>query len=731
MPRREDIERFKEVLNSLGSEPEIRAAKSELIEEVAPPEEGLPADINELLGSFTQPLEEEPGAEDAGGVVGAAGAEEGGPSLEQEPSFEEEVLSLPEEAPPLEAGDEGLDFASLFGEQNEPHAIEDLENVPRQRQRETKRARDSKRERAGSGKVGQRSEGEAPAEEEAPAAPDEIPSEEVVSTEARPSPEESPAAKKFPLDLQSDIDQMEVLPGDEAMGAAPEEPQFEGIELPSLDDLQAAPEAAEGEPFGEQPAAEETPETPAAPRPPSPIEDFPTLESFDLGGTEAAEEPQAFGQQEQEPIAPAEENLSGGGMEGLGGGELGDLDMNEFDIPETSGPLGRPSAKPTPRAGQRAPDQRGQQRGRQPGAAAASRLAERARDGLRGAAKRAVKRIAPTMGRIAPSRAGRLEELEAAGAESAAGAPVELTPEQFDGLKKSLDALPRNLKIAVQDIIATGKGSAGQLAALVSLLVQGASAQDIAALAGRITGKRIRIPAGYEKKTGVAFEAERRTFGYAFRENIFPVLRLFVLSSLAVGLFAFLGYRFVYRPLYAYTNYSQGYEHISAERYSLANERFSRAVGVWPRRNWFSRYAEAFAGKRQFALAEEKYEQLLLRYPGDRRGILDYARMESRSLSNYEKADTLLQQLLDKNLYDYDALLAAGDNNLEWAERDPLRFEEARRSYAALITRYGQRDALLFRMLRYFIRTKKIDEVERLRVYYAERPTCRTSCFAP
>jgi tetratricopeptide (TPR) repeat protein len=329
------------------------------------------------------------------------------------------------------------------------------------------------------------------------------------------------------------------------------------------------------------------------------------------------------------------------------------------------------------------------------------------------------------MGRIAPSRAGRIEELEAAGAEGAAGAPVELTPEQFVGLKKSLGALPRNLKIAVQDIIAAGKGSAGQLAALVSLLVQGASAEDIAALAGRIAGKRIRIPAGYEKKTGAAFEAERRTFGYAFRENIFPVLRLFVLSSLAVGLVSFLGYRFVYRPLYAYANYSRGYEHISAERYSLANERFSRAVGVWPRRGWFYRYADAFAGKRQFALAGEKYEQLLLRYPGDRRGILDYARMESRSLSNYEKADKLLQQLLDKNLYDYDALLATGDNNLEWAERDPLRFEEARRSYAALITTYGQRDALLFRMLRYFIRTKKIDEVERLRVYYAERPGVR------
>jgi hypothetical protein len=251
-------------------------------------------------------------------------------------------------------------------------------------------------------------------------------------------------------------------------------------------------------------------------------------------------------------------------MEGLGGGELGELDMNEFDIPETAEPFGLPSARPAPRAGQRAPEQKGQRKGQQKGrqqwGAAASRLAGRAAR------------------RIAPPLAGRLEELEAAGAEGLEGAEggvVELTPEQFDRLKKSLASLPRNLKIAVQDIISAGKGSAGQLAALVSLLVQGASAQDIAALAGRITGKRIRVPSGYEKKTGVAFEVERRTFGYAFRENIFPVLRLFVLSSLAVCLFAFLGYRFVYRPLFAYANYSRGYEHIAAERYSLAKDRKS------------------------------------------------------------------------------------------------------------------------------------------------------------
>ena len=224
----------------------------------------------------------------------------------------------------------------------------------------------------------------------------------------------------------------------------------------------------------------------------------------------------------------------------------------------------------------------------------------------------------------------------------------------------------------MEEIVAAGRGTPGQLAALIHLLVEGASAADIASVAGRITGKKIRVPAGYEKKTGLAFEAERRTFGYAFRENIFPVLRLFVLSALAVGLVVFLGYRFIYTPASALSSYSRGLAHIEAERYSLANERFARAVRLWPRRNWYYRYADAFVGKRQFLLAEEKYDELLRRYPDDRKGILDYARMESLNMSNYEKADALLQRLLEKNLHDYDALLASGDNNLSWADTDPI-----------------------------------------------------------
>ncbi len=50
MPRLEDIEQFKEVLDSLGEEKEIRSEKGEEQDELTPPEQGLSSDLTDLLG---------------------------------------------------------------------------------------------------------------------------------------------------------------------------------------------------------------------------------------------------------------------------------------------------------------------------------------------------------------------------------------------------------------------------------------------------------------------------------------------------------------------------------------------------------------------------------------------------------------------------------------------------------------------------------------------------------
>src|SRR5271157_3452927 len=127
MPRREDIERFTQVLNSLGDEPAIRAARSETIEEVpAPGDEPVPGAGGEL---------------DSLGESGATGESENLQDLfeslsglPEEPAPGQETDTGGAELPEAGAGpsaaesaEQGLDFASLFGEEAAPEGIEELD----------------------------------------------------------------------------------------------------------------------------------------------------------------------------------------------------------------------------------------------------------------------------------------------------------------------------------------------------------------------------------------------------------------------------------------------------------------------------------------------------------------------------------------------------------------------------------------------------------------------------
>ena len=290
----------------------------------------------------------------------------------------------------------------------------------------------------------------------------------------------------------------------------------------------------------------------------------------------------------------------------------------------------------------------------------------------------------------------------------ATGPEVELTDEQFSDLQRALAALPLNVKVAVEEIIAESTASSGEVEKLIKLLVRGESAKVVAQSAGRILGKELKVPKGYEKRTGVDYEQERASLGYRFREYVWPVLRLVLSAAVVVALAAFLTYSYVWRPLHARAIYLNGLEHLAEGRTELALQRFAQAETIWQSRRWYYAYADAFIDARRYQLAVNKYEALLSIWPNDERGILDYARLESQVLGNHEKAQALLERILDRDVTHYAALLAAGDNYLAWAMEDPARFEDARVTYARLINVHGDSDELLFRMLRFFIRAHGI-----------------------
>jgi tetratricopeptide (TPR) repeat protein len=298
---------------------------------------------------------------------------------------------------------------------------------------------------------------------------------------------------------------------------------------------------------------------------------------------------------------------------------------------------------------------------------------------------------------------------------------IRLDEQDLARFQRTLAGYPLNLRLAIEEIIAEQAVSPGQIAGLVRLLTREAPAKESAVLAGKILGKIIPVPV--QKKTGEQLEAERGSFSYIFVHNFLPIIALSMFILVVAASSCFLIWRFIYTPIHAENIYQLGYERIEAGEYERANQRFTQAFSIHRTKKWFYKYAEAFRDRRQYIYAEKKYEELLSWYPRDKKGVLDYAALETYYRRNYEQADRLLRyNILEYNPNDQEALLAQGDNALAWGEIDASRYEDARFAYARLLDRYGWTDPVAERMLKYFIRTDNLKEVIPLQSFFMEDP---------
>jgi len=313
---------------------------------------------------------------------------------------------------------------------------------------------------------------------------------------------------------------------------------------------------------------------------------------------------------------------------------------------------------------------------------------------------------------------------------------VKLTEAQVDRLQDALLSYPLNLRVAVEDIIANAKGSDAQQSKLVWLLVDGASAEEAAALAGRILKRHVPVPKGSGKRTGAALEAQKGTLAYAFVHTFIPVIKIGLLVFAAFLAVIYLGWRFVVVPLSADSLYRQGYQRIAEDRYPEAETDFAKATAMREYISWYYRYAAAYAAKRQYILAEKKYSSLVAAHPKEVKGILAWARLEKDQLKYEEAVEVLkgaprskkadaargMTGLLSWDYFNKEGLLLLGDVYLDWGEESPDKYEEARRTYAMLLERYGGEEAYLERMLLYFIRVDKLDEVLPLKDHFLADP---------
>ena len=785
MPSRQDIQNFDKILTTLGNEPAIAARRGEEIEEVPEPEEGLSEDISALLGEdfdagagapegeaepqsmdelfaageeaedaeeageadeeflrdFAASMQEE-GGEEGGEPDAQAPAEEGAAGPSEEDLFGD--ISLPEEdfsgELPSEAAPEGGDAGQEVEEPEEIFGFPE-EEWPGMAEEE-------------GGEEGPEEQAPAEAEEAADVAePEEfgdLGDFGDLFDEEFAEPEEGAAAGSQPAQAE-EAEQAEQaeggpgpLPGTEGEVPEAEEPEEFG-DLGDFGDLfdEESAESGEAAAAGDQPgqaeAAEQAEETEGPPDvfgEAEPFEENP-FEGVEIGGEfeEAAGADERAGAGEEGAGEGAEELESFDFDTDFGEFEEGAGESGGFDIPEgfeevlEEGPEGvegggaAESGSGVPQSEDEFSFDESEFEEAEPGTEDLEDVGEVDEFSLGD--------FGAEFGVIEEEEEAEREAelnpaLDVSGnppeAVDRAAADVELTEEEFTSLQRSLGNLPLNIKLAVEQIIGENRGGADQVERLVRMLVADESPRAIADYAGKILGKELRVPKGYEKRTGVAFEQERGSFAYRFRENIVPILRLVGAALLVIGLISFLGYRYIYRPLYARSLYEQGLGDVRAERYTQANDKFGRAVDVWRVKKRYYQFAEAFTGKRQYSLAVQKYEQLLSHYPLDKKGILDYAHLESAILADYQKAQSLLESYLDRHMFDYEALMASGDNYMAWAEEEPSHYEDARKAYATLLEQYGDRDELLMKMLSYFIATDNEKQVTYLKNVFQDDP---------
>ncbi len=297
--------------------------------------------------------------------------------------------------------------------------------------------------------------------------------------------------------------------------------------------------------------------------------------------------------------------------------------------------------------------------------------------------------------------------------------PLNISDDEFRRFLEQLASYPLNLRIAIEEYLSGEAGTEFHKMELVHHILNNVPIRKIAHSLETSLDRLIPIPRDYEKKTVAEYEKEKSSLKYVFFNRILPAAVLFIIASVLAFCTAYLSYQFIYKPIAAENLYQRGYNAIQDANYSQSFILFDKAVQIWNKKNWYFKYARAFRDKKQFISAEIMYVRILDRFKNDKAAGLEYAEMLRTDLRNFEKAETILKRrLLEFYINDKDGLMLLGDNYLDWAEENPAKFEEARKTYASLIQLYGPQDQFLAGMMRFFIRTDKLAQVLPLKDHF-------------
>jgi tetratricopeptide (TPR) repeat protein len=188
---------------------------------------------------------------------------------------------------------------------------------------------------------------------------------------------------------------------------------------------------------------------------------------------------------------------------------------------------------------------------------------------------------------------------------------LSLSEEEFTTIQQVLNHLPLNLKLAVEELIGEKEMVFEDLDKVVGLLIGRAPARTIASAVGKILGRKILIPPGFEKGSGEEIEARHATLWYNMRTIMFPIVRLSVVVTAVAAVLVLLGWNFLVKPWKANDWYDQGLAQIKLNNGAEADQLFAQAYYEWPVQDRFFQYAEAYQDTGDFERSRRKYLELL------------------------------------------------------------------------------------------------------------------------
>ncbi|QMU99120.1 hypothetical protein F0310_01605 [Borrelia sp. A-FGy1] len=287
-----------------------------------------------------------------------------------------------------------------------------------------------------------------------------------------------------------------------------------------------------------------------------------------------------------------------------------------------------------------------------------------------------------------------------------------------------LNSYPRNLRIAVAEALTKDNISRYKLEALVDLVEQNKKGlKFIAKFVGDIVGRSVKLPVIYYKAE--EFSRLEQKFSYRISKALVPVLKI----SLFFVFLTFVAFYFLVDVMFFYVasdkKYREGISYIHENKRDLAKSTFRDAYYMRPNDKWFLVYAQEFENIRDFDSAEEKYEELFTidpfskdafkrrRKKFDKNGYISYAAMKMK-LGEYAEANSILDEVISYDLYDHEALMAKGDNYFYWAKTDPRYYRDSINIYTILLTRYGHKKKILFKLFNAYIEAGADREMENI-----------------